>query len=43
LTAKERGIVKALKPILDEMINAGFYVGDVVYRNVIRQAGEDDL
>ena len=43
LTAKERGVVEAVKPILNEMIKAGFYIGDAVYRNVIRQAGEDEL
>ena len=43
LTAKERGVVEAVTPILNEMIKAGFYIGDVVCRNVIRQAGEDEL
>jgi predicted nucleic acid-binding protein len=43
LTAKERGVLEAVKPILNEMIKVGFYIGDVVYRNVIRQAREDEL
>lgn len=40
LLAKERGLVEAVKPVLDEMVNAGFYVADAVYQDVIDAAGE---
>ena len=43
LTAKERGVLQAVKPVLNEMINVGFYLGEAVYRNVLRQAREDEL
>lgn len=39
--AKEQGFVDAVKPILDEMVTAGFYVAEAVYRNVIEAAGEN--
>ena len=43
ITAKERGIVEALKPILDEMIAVGFFVDDPLYESILRQAGERQL
>lgn len=39
--AKERGIVGVLKPILDEMVQAGFFIDASLYRSVLRQAGEE--
>jgi predicted nucleic acid-binding protein len=41
LLAKERGLVHAVKPILDEMVMAGFYIAETVYRNVVEAAGEN--
>jgi hypothetical protein len=39
--AKERGLIEAVKPVLDEMVKAGFYAGEAVYRNVVEAACED--
>lgn len=38
---KERGIIGALKPLLDEMIAAGFFIDDALYHHILRQAGEE--
>jgi len=43
IAAKERGVVQALKPILDEMIAIGFFVDDPLYESILRQAGEKQL
>lgn len=39
--AKKRGTLEAMKPILDEMVGAGFFVDDSLYRSILRQAGEE--
>jgi len=39
--AKEQGLAEAVKPILDELVTAGFYVAEAIYRNVIETAGEN--
>ena len=41
LTGKERGMVRALKPILDEMMAAGFFLDDRLYRSILHEAGEE--
>lgn len=41
LHGKRSGVVPAVKPVLDEMLAAGFFVGDTVYRLILRQAGEE--
>jgi predicted nucleic acid-binding protein len=40
LYCKERGVVRALKPILDELLAAGFFLDDALYHVILRQAGE---
>jgi predicted nucleic acid-binding protein len=41
LLAKERGLLVAIKPVLDDLIaEAGFRVGNQLYREVLAQAGE---
>ena len=43
LQAKRRGIVTAVKPILDTLITkAGFWVGNELYAHVLHEAGEQD-
>ncbi len=39
--AKERGLVPAVRPILDRIISVGFYIDDALYRTVLRASGED--
>lgn len=43
ITAKERGVVEAIKPILDKMIAVGFFVDAPLYESILRQAGEKQL
>jgi predicted nucleic acid-binding protein len=38
--AKTHGWIKAIKPILDELRARGFYVGDQLYRAILRNTGE---
>ncbi len=38
--AKKRGAVSAVKPILDDMIAAGFFVDDQLYRTILVHAQE---
>jgi predicted nucleic acid-binding protein len=38
--AKERGMIPALKPLLDELRDAGFHVADSLYRGLLRRVGE---
>lgn len=40
LHAKRQGIIQALKPILDRMKEAGFYLDDHLYERLLLQAGE---
>ncbi len=39
--AKERGLMATLKPVLDEMVAAGFFIDDSLYHSILRQAGEE--
>lgn len=41
LMAKAAGLIPAVKPILDELRSTDFRMSDRVYRNVVREAGED--
>ena len=43
LRAKQDGIIKDLRPYLNEMIRYGFYVSENVYQEVVRLAGEVTL
>ena len=40
LKAKEKGIVKEIKPLLDEMIAKGRWYSQRVYFNFLRKIGE---
>ena len=41
LHAKVQGLVDTVKPILDEMVAAGFFIDDSLYRLILRQAAEE--
>lgn len=41
IRAKQLGLIEAIRPLLDDMIKAGFYVGEAIYRNVVEKAGEN--
>lgn len=43
LQAKALGMFPMLKPLLDEMIAADFFIDEGLYRLVLRQAGEDPI
>lgn len=39
--AKQMGLLPAVRPVLDALrVEAGFWVGDVVYQQVLRDLGE---
>lgn len=41
LTAKSRGLVAEVKPLLDALRKkAGFYIGDAIYAEILRLAHE---
>ena len=40
LRAKESGIIKELRPVLDELIHTGFYISNNVCREILQLAGE---
>lgn len=40
VAAKQRGLLSAVKPLLDAMRNSGFFVGDELYATILRQADE---
>ena len=40
LKAKENGIVKSIKPLLDKLIENGIYIGIKLYSEIIRIANE---
>lgn len=37
---KERGVVDAVKPILDELVATGFFLDESLYRAIVSQVGE---
>ncbi|GHT91354.1 nucleic acid-binding protein [Spirochaetia bacterium] len=41
LLAKERGLIHAIKPSLDILIRNDFRISDLLYRQLLRKAGED--
>lgn len=41
LHAKLQGLVGTVRPILDDMVAAGFSLDDSLYRSILRQAGEE--
>jgi predicted nucleic acid-binding protein len=40
LHGKEREVIGQVKPILDAMLGAGFFVDERLYRLILEQAGE---
>lgn len=40
LLAKDRGYVRAVRPLLDELIGQGFRISPTLYREALRRAGE---
>ena len=38
--AKQRGLVTAVKPLLDEMIASGFFLDNTHYQSILQRAGE---
>ena len=42
LMAKNQGLVASLKPLLDDLHNAGFHMSDTLYRQILYSAGETD-
>jgi len=42
IRAKELGIVPALKPLLDQIVGAGFFIDATLYQSILRQAGEGE-
>jgi predicted nucleic acid-binding protein len=40
--AKTRGIIMTAKPVLDELIASGTYLGDDLYRRFLREVGEEE-
>jgi len=40
LLAKQRGLISRIKPLLDALKEAGFYMSDVLYTEVLHSAGE---
>lgn len=43
LEGKRRGLLLAVKPLLDAMRETGFFVGDELYLAILQQAGEQPL
>lgn len=39
--AKDRGLVKQVRPVLDRLISAGMYLSEVLYHDVLRELGEE--
>lgn len=40
INAKERGLVSAIKPLLDAMLASGFFLDTTNYRSILQRAGE---
>ena len=40
LEGKQRGLIPAVQPLLDLMRTTGFFIGEALYMNILRQAGE---
>lgn len=41
IAGKQRGLLFAVKPLLDAMRNSGFFVGDELYTTILRQVAEE--
>ena len=40
VTAKERGIIQEIKPLLNKLREAGFWLGEDIYRTILKQSKE---
>ena len=40
IKAKERGYIKKVKPLIDMLINNGIYIGQRLYKDILRITGE---
>lgn len=40
IQAKEKGIIKRVKPIIDELKHKGFFISEGLYQDAIQKAGE---
>jgi predicted nucleic acid-binding protein len=40
IEAKLRGKIKTIKPILDTMLDSGFRISDIVYKDILRKTNE---
>lgn len=40
LRAKQRGLVPAVRPVLDSLLDTGFRLSEALYRGTLRRAGE---
>ena len=41
IRAKELGIVPVLRPVLNQIVGAGFFIDDALYQSILRRAGEE--
>jgi uncharacterized protein len=41
LAAKRYGYVPLIRPLIDELLASGFFVGSDIYADILREAGED--
>ena len=39
--AKERGVIPAVRPVLDRILAAGFYIDDELYRSILKSSREE--
>lgn len=39
--AKERRVIKTIRPLMDDLLAAGFFVEPLLYRTILRAAGEE--
>lgn len=41
LEGKQHGLIPSVQPLLDLMRTTGFFIGEGLYTDILRQAGED--
>ena len=41
LHGKRIGVIETVRPLLDAMIAAGFFIDAALYRSILHQAGEE--
>jgi predicted nucleic acid-binding protein len=39
--AKERQVIESIRPLMDDLLSAGFFIEPLLYRTVLRAAGEE--